>query len=251
MNILGTITSFKQSTVTPTTIVSSNLALYYDATNTECYDASISTTILNDLSGNGRTGTLTNGATVNQNGIVVVGTSPTVTQFVESNYAPSEFNTSGTQYTYELWFRDDAFGTVGGGTNTILISNVRNPTVDNYAIMHIGTTGSVLISEKGSGGTPSSYTSPVLSLGVWHHLVKTADNDLQKMYINGVLQGSVARVVGSLNSSPANSIRLGGGWVPRGQTCELGAMRVYIGKALTEAEVQHHYNLELPLFSSL
>ena len=253
MNILSSINKGYISDPVPGNLTTTNLALYYDVNESACYDSAFPT-VINDLTVNNRNGTAV-GVTVS-GGVVVVNVTPSVTQYIETNYNPSELATHTTAnpvlYTYEMWFYDDSFGIVGGGgTNTILIGNLYS-SATFYTMMHIGTTGNVLVAERsGDISTVVQTSSPPMTPGVWHHIVKTADATSQAIYIDGVLQPDpepiAGRSVGSLVTG-SQSLRIGGGWTPRGQTCKIGPMRIYMNKALSVEEIVGNYNFERARF---
>jgi hypothetical protein len=236
----------------PGILTTENLALYYDVANPAGYNSATARPI-KDLSGNGRDGTAV-GVTVSD-GVVSVNVTPTVTQFINTNYNPVEFATHTTAnpvlYTFEMWFYDDSFGTVGGGTNTTLIGNLFNSSNTFFTIMHISTTGNVLVAER-SGTTSVQTSSLPLTPGVWHHLVKTASATTQAIYIDGVLQPDPEPIAGRSTGSlvtGTNSLRIGGGWVQRGQTCRIGPVRIYMNKALNFYEINSNYNFERARFN--
>lgn len=234
------------------TLVTDGLALYYDVANPACYNSS-TPTVVNDLSGNNRTGAMV-GVTV-ADGVVVVNVVPEVTQYINTNYNPVEFTThtttNPTSYTFELWFFDDSFGTTGGGSNTTLIGNLISSSSVDFTIMHISNTGEVLVAEQSEGtGTAVQVTSSAMTTNAWHHIVKTTNATTQAIYIDGVLEGEVGRATGSLVDEANRYLRIGGGWEPRGQTCKVGPMRIYMNKALTLNEIVNNYNYERTRFTN-
>lgn len=247
------------STVVPPTklsIVTDGLQVYYDASNVQCYNSALSTTTLYDLSGKdadaeARKGTLLafNGTAppIVTDGVVVLSATAD-SQFVETNYS-SVMTAPSTTYTYEIWFWDDAYGVTNGG-NTALVGNIVGTSQAQFAIMHISTTGGVLIAEKLSTESPAANqaTSDPIPLNRWNHLVKTADTTNQKLYINGVEALNINRPFGAISLDPNNKFRFGGGFGTRAQTCKLGPMRIYMGKALSADEVVNNFNAEKARF---
>jgi hypothetical protein len=168
-------------------------------------------------------------------------------QYISTLYKPNLDN--NTLYTWELWFWDDAPG-LTSSTNTALISNYGPDGTTPFARLHVRDTGTLIISERNTGNviegidSSASYTD-----GRWHHIVKVADASLQRLYVDGVQIITASRPGGVITSG--QNIVIGGNHLGRYQTCRLGPVRCYRGKALTQAEVLQNYNAEkdrLPTF---
>lgn len=218
------------------TITNTGLALSYDPANVNSYSGSGTT--LTDLSGNNRNGTLSGGASVNANKQIVLNDSP---QFVSTAFQVNLDNS--TLYTFELWFWDDA---VGVPDNTALISNYTGNanTVPNTQF-HVFNDGTVRILERNtSSQVGSAATSTSVCTGTWTHLAAVATSTQLILYVNGVSVATGTRPGGIITPSPNRAISIGGNHFDRYQTCRLGPIRVYIGKALTAAEVVGNYEAE-------
>jgi hypothetical protein len=265
--------------------------MYFDAADPNCYDPAFPTT-LNDLSGNGRNGTLdrtlaTTDATYPTvvDGLVHIQSQHLAdnsfnAHFVSTSYAPI-INVPNTEYTFEIWFKDiDGFKILfntAGTTGTASTAHVSNfpPGAPQGALLHIVgpswtnqvegaiNTGGLLMGERTSNASNNfpyltqRSVAGVFLINRWHHVVMTATNAAQiHLYIDGVQYdfGEVGfpRADANLNlqasTATPNTIRFGGGFGPRGQTCLLGPMRVYMDKALTPEEVWNNFNLEKTRF---
>lgn len=246
----GSVGTVVPVTVQPTIITGTELAVYFDVNNPLCYNASSPTTTLNDLSGYNQTGTLNfwTGSTrpVVTDGVVVISSTDTNIQYISTGYAPTIIAPS-THYTFEIWFWDDSFGIIPSNATTALVGNYSG-TPNSFAIMHMSSTGAILYGEKIlSAGAMQASTSGLVTINTstWYHFVKTADNTNQNIYVNGTRVAQFGRPSGDVSSS---TIRFGGGFGARGQTCKLGPMRVYMGKALTAEEVLNNFNAERARF---
>ena len=269
----------------PTDIVRTGLAVYFDAADPACYNSEVPTTTLNDLSGNGRNGTLARTGTSGNyptvvDGLVNIQSDSTANaNFVSTTYAPV-IEVPGTEYTFEIWFRDNdgfriLFNTPGtdGTASTALVSNFPAGATQGALLHIVGPsntntvtdaieTGSLLMAERTSNVDPNPNDFPKLtqrgvagafSRNRWYHVVMTATIAAQiHLYINGQpydfgVEG-FPRADANLNlkasTDTPNSIRFGGGFQHRGQTCLLGPMRVYMDKALSADEVLNNYEFE-------
>ena len=104
-------------------IITDGLIFHIDAANTRSYPGT--GTILNDISGNGSNGVLTNGPTFdssNNGSIQFDG----VNDYVDCG----EFNTLTTNFTFELWIKP-----IGVAFNTILTGG---PTLDESSALNTG-----------------------------------------------------------------------------------------------------------------
>lgn len=249
MNILTSISSiltksFDAPIVLGTSIVLTNLDLYYNPASTE----GVTGTTLNDMSGKGNNGTLQGGASVSS-GIIQINSGYVGTaypaQYISTTYLP---NLDDKPYTFELWFLDNSPG-VTSSSSAGLISNYINTTIKSTASLHITNAGFCEIYERNAPGTTSSgyVDSTNICNGYWNHIVKTSDALNQKLYINGTLIYSIARVSGAITS--AQSIRIGGGVNSRYMSCRLGAIRVYVNYALTSTDVLTNYTVERSIYS--
>jgi hypothetical protein len=110
-------------------------------------------------------------------------------------------------------------------------------------------TGNRVMTSGGSPGTAFHVdTTRSLADGAWHHVVKSVDTANQRLYIDGDLVTTILRPPGGGGTS---NIVIGAGHVGRyPTTASIGAVRLYRGKALSDAEVARHYAAELPLYNT-
>jgi hypothetical protein len=102
------------ATIGGSNIVTSGLILSLDAANSRSYPGSGTT--WSDLSGNGNTGTLTNGPTFSNNSLVFDGTNDYSTTPDSTSLRPASFS-------IDTWFRPTSFGTY----NNIVAKAVNGP----------------------------------------------------------------------------------------------------------------------------
>lgn len=176
----------------PTELVTNGLVLFLDANNTNSYPGS--GTSWYDLSGNGNTGTLTNGPTFNSaNGGSIVFDG--IDDYVNVANA-SSLNASAQ--TISVWYNAT---TVPGRSATIV---AKHDTVGSYNGYHMYTANGTEIKV----GSTSYYAGPGTGIaGVWYHLTLAyTSNSSMTCYINGVSSGTTA--LGNLSIS-SNPLRIG------------------------------------------
>ena len=195
--------------------ITDGLVLCLDAANTKSYPGSGTT--WTDLSGNGNTGTLTNGPTYNSaNGGSLVFDG--VDDFITSSFA----TTSGQAVTYAGWLY-----------STETTATYRNfvDSVTARPMIWWNTSGQI---EFDAGG----YTTTAVYRNQWVYvaLSKPSGSSSASYYVNGVLVGS-----GSAYTTPA----LTPTWFNRsaGQTWKGNASNVQAyNRALTAQEIQQNFN---------
>jgi hypothetical protein len=206
-------------------IVTSDLQLAVDAGNLVSYPKS--GTSLYDLTGNSRTGTLTNGPTFttkNGGGIVLDGTNDWIT-FGNQGFISSNF-------TMDIWFE-------------------LNDNVKEHYIFTTGynTPGSFLFYSNGTslavgfwdGGAFISYSGGVIPLNTPVNITVTREGDQVKVYQNGGLTNTHSEPL------PLNPGTYSIGWAtPRNKSTAYMLGKVYslrlYDRHLTAEEVQQNYN---------
>jgi hypothetical protein len=211
-------------------LVTDGLVLALDAGNTKSYPGSGTT--WTDLSGNGNTGTLTNGPTYssdNGGAIVFDGTNDEVICDIGSVLVKD--------FTLGFWMKSDASiegrGAIEyGGSTYAIIAAYRLKT--NSSQFYFGTTGAT---------NALTLTSVNLADNNWHYVVQTYDGTNARVYVDGNLElDDSSTFSGNLRTTSDNILRMGR-WVASGiyQDMELASVKVY-NKALTASEISQNFN---------
>ena len=212
-------------------IPSDGLVLALDAGNTKSYPGSGTT--WTDLSGNGNTGTLTNGPTYSSaNGGSIV--------FDGSNdYIPIPENSAlNTQTpTVEVWVKTNATTQNGfwfekGQVNT------------QYSLFQEGAVIQWRMNLDGSVNNLSTTTATYMNTSNWYQVVATYTSGSRKLYINGTLVNSDAQT-GTITTN-ANGMSIGayGGFNgSRGYyyNGNIASVKIY-NRALSATEIQQNFN---------
>jgi hypothetical protein len=181
-------------------IVKTGMSLLLDAADKKSYPGT--GTVWNDISGNGYTGTLTNGPTFNSGNWGSITTDGT-NDFVSTDY----FGSSTDDYTFSVWFKNDNYSEIkyilsrgrdGFGNGWSLFNAVRDT---GYATIGVVPTSP---STVGIGVDGTS----VLALNKWYYItgVWTAGVSLQ-VYVNGVFENTISTAGKTILRSSSN------GWV--------------------------------------
>ena len=209
--------------------VTSGLVLYLDANNTNSYPGSGTT--WTNLSGNGGSGTLTNGPTfsaANGGSILFDGTNDYFT-----------FPTSGlitNTISMDIWFNLNSSKTY----SALIGSNV----TEKYEMLTKN--GSSI--EVGLQGSNYMQYNNILSLNTWINITVTAVNGIQwKMYKNGVYLGSPATFTGTWQVTGTSISNFDLGRIRNDVATfafsgNISSVKVY-NKELTAAEVLQNYNV--------
>jgi hypothetical protein len=237
-----TVTPTRTTTPTPTAtsaIVVSNLRLYYDPSNPSSYSGS--GTVLNDLSGNNLTGTLSN-VTYTSPAFNFNGTNSTISTPDNALLEPG----SG-DWTMEVWVNHSVIlgssriilaKTDGGGANQwgYGIRTVLNPAV--------GTT----YGEVGNGTTSLISNTSILNTNTWYQVVLVWTNvaaNTFELFINGVSQGSKSHSFASITNttSPLYIGSFNNGQFSQWLNGSVGIVRLY-NSALTSSQVTQNFNAD-------
>jgi hypothetical protein len=196
-------------------------------------------TTANDNSGNGNTGTLTNGPAWSPSGkygaaILFDGTN----DFVNINDANALDLTNGM--TIEAWVNGS---NLTGYKTAICKENGTNNL--SYALSPNNNTSGVANQRPNAririGTTTTTVTGTTkLALNTWIHVASTYDGAVLRLYINGV-QVSTANVTGNMGVS-ANALRIGGSTaLAQYFTGLIDEVRIY-NRALSQVEIQTDMN---------
>jgi len=220
-------------------IVTTGLVLNLDAGNSASYPGSGTT--WTDLSGNGNTGTLTNGPTYSSadgGSIVFDGTNDCVVVPYNSNLNPSNVSISA-------WFKRTSVISYSQFAGLPISNTAWNSPYVSYGFEFIGTSSSLALI---LGFSPSAFaytTAPAtasLAVGVWVNAVGTYDGSNSKIYINGSLITSNAET---------RTLRTVSGKFTLGKETESLSNYSFAGnisntivynRALTAAEVTQNFN---------
>ena len=213
----------------PSELVSDGLVLNLDAGDPRSYPSS--GTVWTDLSGNGNTGTLTNGPTYsNANGGSIAFTRASLHYVTAST---STVRTHGSNpFTLEAWARN----TINGDYNTVLSTHGSSREIGFHQ-------GYFMWGGNGGGGNTLIYSGS-RNLNQWYHLVMTFDGlggNIGKLYVDGVLlaTGNIGD-----NGATSTSIVRVGSYATSGTEFldgNVAIARVY-NRALSAAEVAQNYD---------
>ena len=209
-------------------IITDGLVLCLDAGNTKSYSGSGTT--WNDLSGNGNTGTLTNGPTYssdNGGSIFFDGTNDYVS-LVDNLGDPQQFTIEFWAYPTQLNFDSNnnyrrifiPSGASTNGNNSVLIEQ------------------SGYISFRVPGGTANNMQGSGYSgTNEWGYAVCTYDQSNKKIYFNGSLKNTVAESGVTVDFGSPQIVD------PNSQTFKgnISNFRIY-NRALTASEIQQNFN---------
>ena len=215
-------------------IVTNGLVLCLDAGNTKSYNAGISTTAWNDLSGRGNTGTLTNGPTYsssNGGSIVFDGVDDFITLSTATNFSGD--------FSYCAWVYRSVVSP--NGYTNLFTSTLQN---EQYQLDLSGIQGAMGMYVNGAY---NSIQSNIIPLNTWVNLVWIRRNTGLYGYLNGVEKfnpsngnnagySTVSTAVSMVNKigaySSGTSYNLNG---------KIANASIY-NRALTAAEIQQNFN---------
>jgi hypothetical protein len=221
-------------------IIENGLTLFLDASNIRSYPGSGTTWL--DLSGNGNTGTLTNGPTFNAGNmgrIVFDGVDDYVGIPHNSILAPT------SQISYGAW----AFLSNWNITNNLrLLSKTQSGGYNiglNEATIGDGNFGGIIY--LGGSYRQAKVTRSTISSG-WHYIIMTCDGRYFKLYIDGVNvntydHGLVATISYAFNNrfligaEPGETTEVDGSY----WSGNISQVQVY-NRSLSAAEVLQNYN---------
>jgi hypothetical protein len=235
----STPTATETPTNTPTTTSSSgpvlsNLVLYYDPSNSSSYSGS--GTVINDLSGNGLSGTMSN----------ITFTSPYFSFDGSSSQISVADNTllepGSGDWSIEFWVNHSVIS----GASRILIAKTDggNSADWGYGLRTVSNSNTFI--EVGNGTTSLTSPSTGLSINTWYQVVgvwtNVASNSIA-LYINGNLIGSNSHSFTTIKNttSPLYLGSFNGGQFAQWLNGSMGIVRIY-NSALSSSEISQNFN---------
>jgi hypothetical protein len=218
-------------------VVDSSLVLWLDAGQTASYPGTGTT--WTDLSGNGNTGTLTNGPTYDRasgGAIAFDGVNDGVNIPHNSNIDIRN------QITIECFFYLNSF--TPGGPNTDRITLI---TKSYSYYMTVNPSGKIDTYFYGTGGYYSSNSS--INLNQWTHAVVTFNGSNINWYINGIIDKSLSQS-GTITPLRDGDLSIGRELFEnygRGMSGKISKASLY-NRALSAAEIQKNYNALAPRY---
>lgn len=209
-------------------IVTDGLVLCLDAANRKSYPGS--GTVWTDLSGNGNTGTLTNGPTYssgNSGYLTLDGSN----DFINGTSISSQLT---TDITAEAWVYVSSAGVdwvriIGTGGNT-----------GNRTFGLWYASDRKLLWQRYGTADPSIYpTSPILQLNTWHHVAATTNGSSHALYLDGVSIGT--NTAAGPWSASKEAVTIGFAGFHTYHNGRISNARLY-NRALTDAEIKQNFN---------
>ena len=221
------------SFIAPPGIVTDNLVLYYDPSNTSSYPGSGNTVY--DLSGNGLNGTLTN---VTYTSPSFVFNWPSTNAYITVADNPLLEPGAGS-YSLEIWYRYNA-----QQGNQYLLSKWANTGFSGLTYAATRTFGDATYSWWGSGSTGEQNTQMGAVSETWYQTVYVLSRSPSNLYAysNGNLIRTNAHTLGSINNTSEPlyiGCRFGNTDFYSGR---IGIIRLY-NTALSTAQIQQNWNV--------
>jgi hypothetical protein len=212
-------------------IVAKDLQFAFDAANPKCYPGSGNA--LNSLAGNGITGSLENGPTVNANlaGYFAFDGSD---DFISTNFQPN-FD----YITVNVWFWSGAFSTFGTNTCVVANSQVSSP-YPSFDIRKRNTGALQLQFAISSSGSEIGQEIGFINDYTWYNVQFTYDGSTVKCWLNGVQTVSYS-IAGTLRSSTSNLL-IAKNPAFAGRNAAIFVSQVFVyNRALTDSEIARNY----------
>jgi hypothetical protein len=224
-------------------VVQSGLVLNLDAGASTSYPGSGTT--WTDLSGNGNTGTLTNGPTYNSsNGGSIVFDG--VDDYVSFSYN-SSYNIGGRNLTLSSWVMATSLVNISHGGGIVVRDSGSNDGL--YEMLLVNTSSKNWIFFRMSG--ISSYSPKIIpiELNTFYNITCVYDNGTMRNYVNGVQEGSGSSQNIDINTSGTRTLRIGRRFLDVAEfPGRIPQVSVY-NRALTATEISQNYNATRSRFS--
>ena len=223
--------------------VSDSLMFYLDAANTKSYPGSGTT--WNDLSGNGRNGTLVNSMSISGGtASLAPGTNDYATIPHDATISAAAFG-AGNNYTLESWCRFDVFQNWTCMISKAFAGSWSNTTSGLWC--DSGGNIRFVIGSNQSGNPAGSYVNGAsfsASTNTWYHVVGVNDGTNAKLYVNGVYRDQQALSgITQTRTENTNAITVGRRATGTGPSHDgnISVVKVY-SRALTDSEILQNFN---------
>ncbi len=219
----------------PSGLVTSGLFVHLDASNAASYPGS--GTVWTDLTGNGNTGTLTNGPVYSALAGGCIDCDGT-NDFVYIADKPELQPKSATPITMQIWVYFDAL------TNGAIINKLTALFVYDGYIVGLASTGYAGYTVNGGLVNQVESTSPtvVFTTGTWYLVTfitqRTATANTTRLYVNTTVR--IQKTWGNDSYTESNPLQLGGGYGGFAN-CKIGAFYFYT-RGLSDSEITQNYN---------
>ena len=221
-------------------IVTDGLVLCLDAADRNSYPGSGTSWL--DLSGNNRTGTLTNGPTFSSNngGIIDFDGTNDYVDISNARYLINSINIS-----VEMWVYQDAIVTSSTFSDQVnLFELPAAQPIGSVSCFYFPLRGEDIHFRYQRGGN-QAQVSPSASqeINTWHHYISTSDANYISLYKDGELVGSNSSTYEfTALSTSNNNARLGEtGYYNKHYNGKISGVKMY-NRALTADEVRRNYN---------
>jgi hypothetical protein len=231
-NMIVSLNQGSMEVYTRKNVLRDNLILYVNASIAASYTGSGIT--WNDISGNNKNGTLTNGPTFdssNGGSIVFDGT---------NDYAVFPITNLGSNGTVSLWIYKTGNGTPDGGGVVDLFANLDNSGISGWSIgLNVNTSKVDFYIANNGGFGVENFSTASISNNIWYNVACTYNGASKIIYINGVQDASYASAVNGTNTT-----------IQWGMASRITGQRFFQGrianaeiytKALSSDEIQHNY----------
>ena len=213
-------------------IVAKDLQFAFDAANPKCYPGSGNA--LFSLAGNGITGTLENGPTVNTNlaGYFAFDGSD---DFISTNFQPN-FD----YITVNVWFWSGAFTSAPNYACIVSNQEASSPYPTFDLKKKFGSTRTLLISFALDNNSEYALDIAELNDYTWYNIQFTYDGAAFKVWLNNILVVSYS-ISSTLKSSSA-TLAIGKNPTTAGRNAAIYVSQVFIyNRALTDSEIARNY----------
>jgi hypothetical protein len=219
----------------------SNPSIYAVEVDGQILIDAVAATSWTDLSGNGNTGTLTNGPTfsnVNGGSIVFDGTN----DYVDTVNTGTTFQFANVTFTVSLWIKTSA-------TSGVIISKGATASTAGW-MFQFDSAGTVSGTTKGSDGTNTYNRSSTATVNnnTWRNIVAvyttnttTLGSNTTSIYIDGVLSNGTGTLGGLVYATTTDTIQIGRRPTGAYWSGSVSNIQIY-NRELTASEVLRNYN---------